>query len=179
MLKRLLTLFLLLFVTVSFAAGKPKKKKKRIKKTHPIDSIYSFYAKYNLSPDSAGDTYLYYKVYEWIGTNYRYAGNTKNGIDCSGFAAEMYKHVYCRELLGSAASIWTTTEKISKSELKEGDLVFFKIKKGRISHIGVYLGNNKFAHASTKLGVIISDLDEAYYKKYYFSGGRLKQTAEL
>lgn len=176
MLNRWLTLLLILFVSASFAAGKPKKKKKRTKVIHPIDSIYSFYTKYHLPIDSAKDAYLYYKVYEWIGTNYCYAGNTKNGIDCSGFAAEIYKQVYCRELMGSAASIWTATDKVNRSDLREGDLVFFKIKKGRISHIGIYLGNNKFAHASTKLGVIISDLDEAYYKKYYFSGGRLKQT---
>jgi len=56
--------------------------------------------------------------------------------------------------------------------LGEGDLVFFKIKKKRISHIGIYLGNNKFAHASVKNGVIISDMDEPYYQKRFYSGGR-------
>ena len=50
----------------------------------------------------------------------------------------------------------------------EGDILFFKIKKGQISHVGVYLGNNTFAHASVHSGVIISDLDEDYYKKYFF-----------
>lgn len=169
----------LLLVSFCFAAAKPKKKKKRNKVVHPIDSIYSFYGRYQLHPDSAVEPYLYQKVYEWIGTSYCYAGNTKNGIDCSGFVSEMYKQVYCRQLLGSAASIWTTTDKVKKEELQEGDMVFFKIRKGHISHIGVYLGKNKFAHASTKLGVIISDLNEPYYKKYYFSGGRLKKSPEL
>jgi lipoprotein Spr len=62
---------------------------------------------------------------------------------------------------------------INKSELKEGDLVFFKIGSRSITHMGVYMGNNKFAHASTSKGVMISDLDEAYWRKYYYKGGRL------
>jgi hypothetical protein len=58
--------------------------------------------------------------------------------------------------------------------LAMGDLVFFKIKKGRISHVGVYLGNDKFVHSSTRRGVIISDLNELYYKRTFFTGGRHK-----
>jgi lipoprotein Spr len=64
---------------------------------------------------------------------------------------------------------------IKKSALKEGDLVFFKIKQKRISHVGVYVGNNKFAHASVQNGVIISDLDEPYYKMYFYKGGRVER----
>jgi lipoprotein Spr len=57
--------------------------------------------------------------------------------------------------------------------MEEGDLVFFKIEGNQVSHIGVYLQNNKFVHATTKKGVIINDLDELYYKKYYFKSGRI------
>ena len=52
-------------------------------------------------------------------------------------------------------------------------ILFFKIRKGQISHVGIYLGNNKFAHASVKTGVIISSLDEPYYKKYFYKGGEV------
>ena len=72
--------------------------------------------------------------------------------------------------------IWIILLKtVSKSNLEEGDLLFFKIDGDKISHIGVYLQNNKFVHATTKKGVMIDDLDEAYYKKYYYKAGRLKQ----
>ncbi len=81
--------------------------------------------------------------------------------------------VYCINLSGGSTDIWTQVKPIEKSDLQEGDILFFKIKKGKISHVGIYLGNNKFAHASVAEGVIISDLDEAYYKKYFYKGGRI------
>ena len=61
---------------------------------------------------------------------------------------------------------------VGKDDLKEGDLVFFKIHSRRISHVGIYLGNNKFAHASSR-GVAISSLDDNYYSRYFYKGGRL------
>jgi len=65
---------------------------------------------------------------------------------------------------------------ISKDELKEGDLIFFKIKSHYISHMGVYIGDNKFAHASSSRGVMISNLDESYWKRYYYKSGRLLES---
>ena len=53
--------------------------------------------------------------------------------------------------------------------------MFFKIESDKVSHIGVYLQNNKFVHASTKKGIHIDDLDEPYYKKYFYKGGRIKK----
>jgi lipoprotein Spr len=64
---------------------------------------------------------------------------------------------------------------LKKSQLREGDLVFFKIRKRRVSHVGVYLSHNRFIHASVHDGVVISDLDEPYYKKYFFKGGKVKE----
>ena len=141
------------------------------------DSLRQFYLSKKLSVDSAATPYLYYQVYEWLGTRYKYAGESRSGIDCSGFVAEMYRNVYCIQLNGGSRDIYPLTTPVEKNELKEGDILFFKIKKGQISHVGVYLGNNKFAHASVKAGVIISDLDEDYYKRYFYKGGRIKQPA--
>jgi lipoprotein Spr len=61
---------------------------------------------------------------------------------------------------------------VRKDELQEGDLVFFKIHSRSISHVGIYLGNNKFAHASSR-GVAINSLDDGYYSRYFYKGGRL------
>ena len=165
----IILLFLLPFLAVAQskqASCSPKNKTQK-------QSIDQFYASHQLAPDSACSPYLYYQVYDWAGTRYKYAGRTKKGIDCSGFVSTMYKNTYCINLLGGSKDIWPAVKPIEKSELVEGDLLFFKIKKGQISHIGVYLGNNKFAHASVHSGVIISDLNEDYYKKYFFKGGRI------
>ncbi len=62
----------------------------------------------------------------------------------------------------------------SKSKLKEGDLVFFNISRKKNSHVGIYLKNNRFVHASSSKGVVISSLDNPYYKKAYNKGGKLK-----
>jgi lipoprotein Spr len=136
-------------------------------------ALNEYYSSLNLIIDSAKTPYLYYQVYNWVGAKYKYSGDSKKGIDCSGFASEMYKNVYCIHLDGGSRDIYKCVEPVSKKDLKEGDLVFFKIRKGKISHVGVYLANNKFAHATTKVGVTISDLNEDYYKRYFFNGGRI------
>ena len=164
---------LLLFMLPLLLFSQTKKHKHKQKQKLQKLSYEQFYSANYLKPDSAISPYLYLQVYNWVGTCYRYSGDTKKGIDCSGFVAEIYKNVYCIDLPGSSRAIWTTVSPIEKKDLKEGDILFFKIRKGQISHVGIYLGNNKFAHASVKTGVIISDLDEVYYKKYFYKGGRV------
>ena len=117
---------------------------------------------------------LYSFIDEWYGVPYKYGGKTKSGIDCSNFTSTLYSNIYSKTISGSSSSIFEQCKTISKSNLEEGDLVFFKIEGDKISHIGVYLQNNKFVHATTKKGVMIDDLDEAYYKKYFYKAGRLK-----
>jgi lipoprotein Spr len=65
---------------------------------------------------------------------------------------------------------------INKTELKEGDLVFFKIGSKSISHVGVYIGDNKFAHASSSKGVMISNLNDSYWQRYFYKGGRILES---
>lgn len=136
--------------------------------------VHFFYSHYGLNPDSAGTPQLYYDIYGWIGTRYHYGGHSKTGTDCSGFVSEIYHSAFCISIAGGAKSLYTQVDTVSKNNLKEGDILFFRIKKGQISHVGIYLGNNKFAHASVHGGVMIDDLDEPYYKRYFACGGRLK-----
>lgn len=119
------------------------------------------------------NTKLYQFVYDWIGTPYRLGGKTKKGIDCSKFAYELYEKVFNTSIGNNSKNIYTQVDPINKNELKPGDLVFFKIRSRSITHVGVYMGDRKFAHASTSRGVMISNLDEAYWKRYYFNGGRM------
>lgn len=134
-----------------------------------------YFQQFGLHPDSAATRKLYDVVYQWKGTRYKYAGHTRNGIDCSGFAGVIYAQCYDTTLPGGCVNIYTMVDTVRKDSLREGDLVFFKIRKGQISHVGVYLGNSYFAHASVHSGVTVSSLNEDYYRKYYFTGGRLRQ----
>lgn len=135
--------------------------------------------KTGLSLDTGANLDLYYQMYEWLGTRYRFGGETKKGIDCSGFTGVIYENVYKRSLPRDSRSMYKMTRPISKEEMKEGDLVFFRIRRGQVSHVGVYLGNNKFVHSSTSSGVIVSDLREDYYRRYFYKAGRLKSPTEV
>jgi lipoprotein Spr len=121
---------------------------------------------------------LYAAISNWLGTPYKIGGTTKKGIDCSGFAGVIYKNVYKKTLNRSSGDIFKKdVAKIERSKLSEGDLVFFRTDKGdkKIpNHIGIYLKDDKFVHASVSKGVIVSSLDEPYYKKAWISGGRVK-----
>lgn len=126
-----------------------------------------------IAASATTNTKLYQFVYDWIGTPYRLGGKTKKGIDCSKFAYEVYEKVFNTSIGNNSRNIYTQVDPINKSELKPGDLVFFKIRSRSITHVGVYLGDKKFAHSSTSRGVMISNLDEAYWRRYYFNGGRM------
>lgn len=127
----------------------------------------------NVPVDQISNSKLYSFIDEWYGVPYKYGGCNKKGIDCSNFTATLYKDIYNKSVSGSSSSIYKQCKVISIKDLKEGDLVFFKIEKDEVSHVGIYLQNNKFVHATTKKGVMINDLNENYYKKYFFKAGRI------
>ncbi|QXV65755.1 glycoside hydrolase [Mucilaginibacter achroorhodeus] len=118
---------------------------------------------------------LFHFVYDWIGTPYRFGGSSRRGIDCSAFTKQLYSDVFNMSIRRSSRDIFSMVSPVGKDDLKEGDLVFFKIHSRSISHVGIYLGNGRFAHASSK-GVAISNLDEAYYSRYFYKGGRILES---
>lgn len=129
-----------------------------------------------LPKDSFSTEYLklFNEIDEWLGTPYRHGKSEKNtGTDCSGFTMEIYKTVFGIELNRSSLAQVANTVEIDKEELQIGDLIFFNIRGNRISHVGIYIGNNKFAHATLSRGVMINDLDESYYAKRYERSGRV------
>lgn len=118
---------------------------------------------------------LYEFITEWYGVPYKYGECSKNGVDCSGFVNALYQKVYHKTLERRAQDIFSKQcKKVSHNEVQEGDLVFFKIGHKEITHVGVYLHHNKFVHASTKKGVMISDLNEPYFQKYFYAYGRVR-----
>jgi lipoprotein Spr len=114
-------------------------------------------------------------VREWLGTPYRLGGSSKTGIDCSQFTKRLYKEVYNERLENVAWRQWSQTKRISKSSLEIGDIVFFNSSVSPSGwHCGIFIGNNKFVHASNRReGVIISDLSSYPYNRSYKGAGRL------
>ncbi len=117
---------------------------------------------------------LYTNAAEWIGTPYHAGGTDQQGIDCTGLTVRLYKATYNIRLPRKISQQrQTTSRSISLKELYEGDLVFFSddASRKKTGHVGVYLKDGKFIHASNQ-GVIVSDLDESYYKEHFLCGGR-------
>lgn len=110
---------------------------------------------------------------EWWGTSYCYGGSTKNCIDCSAFTQTMMQNVYNTTIPRTAKEQYNSSRQINLEDLNEGDLVFFNTGGGRdITHVGIYLFNNKFVHAATSGGVMVSDLNDTYWKPRYKGAGR-------
>lgn len=121
---------------------------------------------------------LYREIADWLGTRYRRGGMSRKAVDCSGFTNIIYKNVFGLQL-DRVSTVIAKNLKVSvpKEELEPGDMVFFStFGKKYINHVGVYLGDGLFAHASIKKGVIVSTLKEGYYSKAWRKGGRMVET---
>ncbi len=157
-------LVLLFIVSVSSCGNKQSDK-----------DFYTYYSK-KLGVNLSGkeNKKLIKTIAEWKGTPYKYGGTSKSGTDCSGFVSSVYKTVYGKKLHRSSRDMYQyDVNKISKKNLKCGDLLFFKTSGKKVSHVGIYIADNKFIHAASK-GVVVNDLDETYYKKTYYKSGRVK-----
>lgn len=110
------------------------------------------------------------KIYrQWAGTRYRLGGTDRRGIDCSAFMQEIFNQAYGISLPRSTSEQKEIGRKINKNDLKQGDLVFFR----KNNHVGIYLGNGKFMHASSSQGVTISSMDEQYWARTYTQSRRV------
>jgi lipoprotein Spr len=125
-------------------------------------------------PNQISNVMLYRFIDDWYGVKYRMGGSTKKGVDCSAFVQNLYKYVFGMDLVRTACMQFNTSKLImDPCDLKEGDLVFFKVNSSRISHVGVYLRNNFFVHSASSQGVSIASLTSAYWSKYFAGGGRI------
>jgi cell wall-associated NlpC family hydrolase len=116
---------------------------------------------------------LYNFIEEWYGTRYVFGGTSKRGIDCSSLMQKIYTQVFYKDIPRTAVTQHRQTQRILKSELQEGDLIFFHTTRSGISHVGLYLGNDRFIHASSSRGVTISNLNEKYYVNAFRACGRV------
>lgn len=130
--------------------------------------------KVSLSNAAMVQAHLAQRQTEWKGTRYRLGGNSKKGIDCSGFTQLTFKELFGISLPRMTTEQAKVGKKVEKSELQAGDLVFFKTGRGPNGrHVGIYVKDGTFLHASTKGGVIYSKLSSPYWSKTYWQARRL------
>lgn len=109
---------------------------------------------------------------EWRGTPYRLGGNTKSGIDCSAFVQQTLATQFRIKAPRSTAQQAQIGDEVFRDSIKVGDLLFFRTGYST-RHVGFYLGGGQFLHASTKVGVTISRLDDPYWRKTFWKVRRV------
>jgi len=126
------------------------------------------------NPEAAVLAALYDHHEQWVGTPYQLGGYDQNGIDCSGFVALTFAELFDVPLPRSTRAQAQIDAEIPQSWLQTGDLVFFKIpNQGEIHHVGIYLHDDQFLHASTSNGVMISNLQAGYWSDHYWKAIRV------
>lgn len=162
--------------TGSYKNSSTTSSKKKVKKQRPSNAAQEDVASKALdSADKVAKTAAAEKAFgsdwetaakPWLGTPYKYGGSTKKGVDCSGFVLNMYKEVRGKDMPHNAATMYDQGKKISRDDLREGDLVFFG-SFWKIDHVGIYLNGDRFVHASSSRGVMISPMEDSYWKPRY------------
>jgi lipoprotein Spr len=175
----LFSLILLTLLTSCRGSRSNPKNGKEATETSEMAARKAFAAEYSRKlgipvPEMANQL-LYTTLYDWMGVPYIYGGNNKKGVDCSGLICSVFTEVYNKQLPRVSAQMYQEAKKINEKDLKEGDLVFFKINTREVSHSGIFLFNDYFVHSTTSKGVIISRLNDTYWRKYFVGGGRFSQ----
>ena len=172
---------LLICITISgIISCSARKQSVRQSSKYNSQTISRLSKQFGIRLTQADNISLYDACSQWLGVKHRLGGNTKKGVDCSGFTLNIYRDVYGIALERSSANILRKNcGVINRNNLREGDLVFFRTSGSGNSkiptHVGIYLKNGKFVHASTSKGVIVSSLSEPYYIRTWITGGRVKR----
>lgn len=136
-----------------------EQKKSSTKKTIEDKSVAKNSSKNTIKASSLKKT-----ADSYLGIRYKYGGTTRKGIDCSGLIWRVFKDVGHKDFERiSSSELYKRGKSVSRKNLKQGDLCFFGPGR-RVNHVGIYMGNNKFIHASSSKGVTYSSLDNVYWK---------------
>lgn len=178
MLKRKLYFISILLLVVSFTACKAKKnlvKSSKVSLEKTSNKIASKYADIlNVSKSAIKNGKLYEFVDDWEGTKYEFGGMDKRGIDCSGLVYLCFQEVYQKQIPRVTSQQVQIIKRKYENQLSEGDLVFFDYDGKAFSHVGIYLQNGYYVHASTSKGVMVSKIRDPYTYKYFSRGGTVQ-----
>lgn len=116
-------------------------------------------------------------AHTWLGVPYKYGGNDRKGVDCSGLVVQVYKDALGIPLPRTSREQRDHCTSIAKGSLIPGDLIFFATgkKSDQVSHVGIFIGDNLMIHASSSKGVILSDINSSYYSRTYAGSGLVDQ----
>lgn len=115
------------------------------------------------------------EVVSYLGVRYTFGGTTKRGMDCSAFTAHVFRNALQKEIPRSTTEQYRIGDEIDRSDLQFGDLVFFNTTGRSPSHVGIYIEDDVFAHASVVEGVTLSSMESSYYKKRFIGARRILQ----
>lgn len=144
----------------------------------PIDPINAQLRHLQAPPPTVVREALMAQHQRWAGTPYRLGGTSEIGIDCSALVRNVYRDTFNIDLPRSTRGQVHEGRPIDRQELQAGDLVFFD-PPGRYNHVGIYVGEGYFLHASTSKGVIISSLDNSYWRRYYWQARRALEPTHM
>jgi cell wall-associated NlpC family hydrolase len=142
-----------------------------------VDPLINKYAEMiSVEPQDISNYPLYRFIDKWYGTRYKWGGIDSTGIDCSAFSQKLYGQIYGLDILRTAREQHHSSSAVKHYlDANEGDLIFFRIHRLRISHVGVYLANGYFVHASRSHGVMISSLNDRYWSRRYAGCGKVER----
>ena len=123
------------------------------------------------NPITSTDNIMMDEIESWMGTPYVYGGESRSGVDCSAFTQSVYQSVNI-SIPRTASQQSAASENVNPPDLQFGDLIFFNTSGSGISHVGIYIGNGFFAHASSSRGVVKESLAKQYYSDRIVSVGR-------
>lgn len=121
---------------------------------------------------------LYSEGCKWLGTPYKYGGNDRNGVDCSGLMVAIYRDALNIKLPRTSRQQSEWCRRVDIKNLQPGDLLFFdtsRDRNGKVSHVGLYLGSGEMLHSSTSRGVIVSTIVDNYYSERLLACGRVAE----
>ena len=128
----------------------------------------------NVAPREIKNEKLYRFIDDWMGVRHETGGMDKRGIDCSGFTLLLQNEIFEQRVPRTSRQMAESIKRKYEDELREGDLVFFDFGGQKFSHVGVYLQNGRFVHVSTSKGVIVSNLNDPWYYKYFSRCGSVR-----
>lgn len=172
-------LFYLLIISCALAFSSCKSKKNSLpssksKSEKSSSKIVNQYADLMyVSPKAIKNKKLYEFIEEWKGTKYEFGGLSKRGIDCSGLVYLAFRDAYGKQIPRNTSQQLEMIKRKYEGQLKEGDLVFFDYDGKKFSHVGIYLQNGYYFHASTSKGVMVAKLRDPYTYKYFSRGGTI------
>lgn len=131
---------------------------------------FKYALKLDLPVEELANDQLLSFIEDWYGVKYRFGGDSKTGIDCSAFTRKLLSEVFSISVGRVVPDQLKAGIEIPKSELRMGDLLFFKTNTGHrkgLTHVGFYLGNGNFVHAASNSGVVFDNIEKDYYKKAF------------